>query len=74
MRWDQGLDMWDYSSGNRLIRVVQERDLLVGVVGTPQFGLLRLPRETSASPARATARSASETSRFAWSRGTGPDS
>jgi len=46
MRWDQGVDMWDYSSGNRPMRVVQERDLLVGAVGTPQFGLLRLPRET----------------------------
>lgn len=46
MRWDQGVDMWDYSSANQLMRVVQERDLLVGVIGTPQFGLLRLPRET----------------------------
>lgn len=46
MQWDQGLDMWDCSGGNRLMRVVQERDLLVGVVGAPQFGLLRLPRES----------------------------
>ncbi len=52
MRWDQGVDMWDYNSANRLMRAVQDHDLLIGVVGTPQFGLLRLPRETACISAR----------------------
>ncbi len=46
MRWDQAVEMWDYSSAVQLIRVVRDNDLLIGVVGSPQFGLLRLPRET----------------------------
>lgn len=41
-RWEQAIDMWDFSTANRLLKVVQDQDLLVGLVGQPQFGLLRL--------------------------------
>ncbi|MHC4517650.1 MAG: hypothetical protein ACYTAS_03600 [Planctomycetota bacterium] len=46
LQWDQEIDMWDFSAQNRLLRVVQEHDLLIGVVGQSRFGLLRVPRET----------------------------
>jgi len=46
IRHEQTRDMWDYTSQNRLLRAVQARDLLVGVIGQPRFGLLRVPRDT----------------------------
>ncbi len=46
-RWRQSINMWDYSVQNRLLRVVQEQDLLIGLIGQGQFGLLRLPRDTA---------------------------
>jgi len=46
LQWDQEINMWDFSAQNALLRVVQEYDLLIGVVGQPRFGLLRVPRET----------------------------
>jgi hypothetical protein len=42
LQWEQAIDMWDFSAANRLLKVVQDQDLLVGLVGQPQFGLLRL--------------------------------
>ena len=45
-RWEQKIDMWDFSAANRLLKVVQDQDLLVGLVGQPQFGLLRLKEDT----------------------------
>lgn len=41
-RWEQTIDTWDFSPTSRLLRVVQEEDLLVGLIGSPKFGLLRL--------------------------------
>jgi hypothetical protein len=50
-QWEQSIDMWDFSAANRLLTVVQDQDLLVGLVGQPQFGLLRLKNDTvSMSP------------------------
>ncbi len=46
LQWEHTINMWDFSTQNRLLRVVQENDLLVGVIGQPRFGLLRLPRDT----------------------------
>jgi hypothetical protein len=46
MRWRQSWSPWGYSDAKPLLRAVQEEDLLIGVVGQPQFGLLRLPEET----------------------------
>jgi len=46
LQWDHTINMWDFSAQNRLLRVVQETDLLMGVIGQPRFGLLRLPRDT----------------------------
>jgi hypothetical protein len=51
-RWEQTIDMWDFSTANRLLKVVQDQDLLVGLVGQPQFGLLRLPDETACTSPR----------------------
>jgi len=51
-RWRHSRTMWDFSSPNRLLRAVQEQDLLVGLVGSMQFGLMRLPKETACLSSR----------------------
>ncbi len=45
--WRQAVNMWDFSQGNRMLRVVQGQDLLLGLIGQAQFGLLRLPESTA---------------------------
>ncbi len=45
-RWQQAINLWDFSTQNRMLRVVQEQDMLIGLVGQARFGLLRLPQET----------------------------
>ncbi|MBN1507378.1 MAG: hypothetical protein JW955_11060 [Sedimentisphaerales bacterium] len=45
-RWEQKIDMWDFSAASRLLTVVHDQDLLVGLVGRPQFGLLQLKEDT----------------------------
>jgi hypothetical protein len=45
--WQSAINMWDPATRNRLLRVVQNQDLLIGLVGQGQFGLLRLPQETT---------------------------
>jgi len=45
-RWQQSINLWDFSIQNRILRVVQEQDVLIGLIGQAQFGLLRLPQET----------------------------
>ncbi len=47
-RWRQTINMWDFSTQNRVLRVVQDQDLLLGLVGQASFGLLRLPRRRRA--------------------------
>lgn len=46
VQWDYSANLWDFSSQARVLQAVQEQDLLIGIIGQPQFGLLRLPRET----------------------------
>jgi hypothetical protein len=46
---DQTIDLWDTSGQQRMLRVVRERDLLIGVAGQPAFNLLRLGEDTSSS-------------------------
>lgn len=44
VRWEHTVDFYDYSA--RLLRPVKPSDLLIGLIGQPQFSLLRLPQET----------------------------
>jgi hypothetical protein len=44
--WRNTVNLWDYSTQRRMLRVIQEQDLLIGLIGQSQFGLLRLPQET----------------------------
>ncbi|MGE5297353.1 MAG: hypothetical protein ACM3VT_21220 [Solirubrobacterales bacterium] len=52
MRWRHSRTTWDLSPQNRLLRTVHEQDLLVGLIGSGQFGLMRLPKETACTSAR----------------------
>jgi hypothetical protein len=51
-RWQFARDTWDFSDPTPLLRAVQENDLLLGVVGQPRFGLLRLGEGTVCMSAR----------------------
>jgi len=51
-RWQYAYNLWDFSVTNRLLRSVEEQDLLIGLIGQGQFGLLRLPRDTRCSSDR----------------------
>jgi hypothetical protein len=51
-RWQQAINLWDFSAANRMLRVVQEQDLLIGLLGQARFGLLRLPQETACTSDR----------------------
>jgi hypothetical protein len=51
-QWEYSAEVWEYSSQVRLLRPIQEQDLLIGIVGQPQFGLLRLPREAASASDR----------------------
>jgi len=52
IHWEHAVDLWDFTAENRLLQAVQEMDVLLGVVGQPRFGLLRLPRDTISLSAR----------------------
>ena len=45
-RWNYDFNLWNFSTRNRLLTVVHENDLLIGLVGRGQFGLLRLPKQS----------------------------
>ena len=45
-RWEYDFNLWNISSRNRLLTVVHENDLLIGLVGRGKFGLLRLPNQS----------------------------
>ena len=51
-RWQQAINMWDFSTQNRMLRAVQEQNMLIGLVGQSRFGLLRLPQETACTSDR----------------------
>jgi hypothetical protein len=45
-RWDYDFNLWNISTRSRLLTVVHENDLLIGLVGRGKFGLLRLPNQS----------------------------
>jgi hypothetical protein len=45
-RWDYDFNLWNLSTRNRLLTVVHENDLLIGLVGSGKFGLLRLSQQS----------------------------
>jgi len=45
-QWSQDFDLWGMETGSRFITVVNENDLLIGLVGNRKFGLLRLPKQS----------------------------
>ncbi|MHC4645360.1 MAG: hypothetical protein ACYTBJ_07650 [Planctomycetota bacterium] len=51
-RWRQDFDLWDFSARNRLLTDVSETDLLIGVIGSRKFGLLRLAKQSICKSAR----------------------
>ena len=51
-RWRYSRTIWDYSPQNRLLHAVHEQDLLIGLVGSPQYGLTRLSKEAACMSSR----------------------
>ena len=45
-QWSQDFELWGMETDNRFITVVNENDLLIGLVGNRKFGLLRLPKQS----------------------------
>jgi len=45
-QWSQEYELWGTETGSRFITVVNENDLLIGLVGSGKFGLLRLPKQS----------------------------
>jgi hypothetical protein len=45
-QWSQEYDLWGMETDSRFITVVYENDLLIGLVGSGKFGLLRLPKQS----------------------------
>lgn len=46
IQWNNSYDLWDFSKQNPSLKVVNEDDILIGVIGFRKFGLLTLPDET----------------------------
>ncbi len=51
-RWRHSRTLWEPSPQNRLLRAVHEQDMLIGLIGAGQFGLMRLPKETACTSGR----------------------
>jgi len=45
-QWNQDYELWGMETESRFITVVNENDLLIGLVGNRKFGLLRLPKQS----------------------------
>jgi len=45
-QWSQDYELWGMETDNRFITVVSENDLLIGLVGSRKFSLLRLPKQS----------------------------
>ncbi|HCO95668.1 MAG TPA: hypothetical protein DIU00_17265 [Phycisphaerales bacterium] len=45
-QWSQDYELWGMETGSRFITVVNENDMLIGLVGNRKFGLLRLPKQS----------------------------
>jgi len=48
-QWSHDFELWDFSPENRLITAVADKDLLIGLVGRPSFGLALLPKQSICS-------------------------
>ena len=46
-QWDNDFELWDFSAQNRFLTVVEENDLLIGLVGNRKFGLMQLSKESA---------------------------
>ena len=51
-QWEQSVDLWDFTAESRVLSTVRDSDMLLGVIGQPRFGLLRVPRDTVCLSAR----------------------
>lgn len=51
-RWRHSRTLWEPSPQNRLLRAVHEQDMLIGLIGPGQFGLMRLAKETACTSGR----------------------
>ncbi len=49
---DQAVDLWNTEKTNRMLQVVRDQDMLIGVTGQPLFNVLRLDQETVATSSR----------------------
>ena len=45
--WYNNFDLWDYSEENRVLTVLSDRDMLIGLIGPRKFGLFQLSQETA---------------------------
>ena len=45
-QWSQDYELWGMETESRFITVVNENDLLIGLVGSRKFGLLRLSKQS----------------------------
>ncbi len=45
-QWSQDFELWGIMTESRFVTVVNENDLLIGLVGRGKFGLLRLPKQS----------------------------
>jgi len=45
-RWYHEFELWNFAQRNRYLTVVSEMDLLVGLIGSRKFGMVRLPKES----------------------------
>jgi len=45
-QWSQEYELWGMETDSRFITVVNENDLLIGLIGGGKFGLLRLPKQS----------------------------
>jgi len=43
--WEEKYDLWGRTSDARTLKAVEEKDMLVGTIGSRGFGLLRLPKQ-----------------------------
>jgi hypothetical protein len=51
-RSDQAIELWDPSGKSRMLQVVRDPDVLIGVMGQPLFSVLRLSQDTVAASSR----------------------
>jgi hypothetical protein len=45
--WTRTYELWDYSKDKQVLHVLSENDLLIGLVGKREFGILRLEEESN---------------------------